>query len=167
MKNIVKYLLMMFADLVVVGIIAGSVIRTIVYGIAGEENHHIYMIIRVSLMILVFLAGCLIINYKNSDKRISFRDSKDISSVIEGKMSYRQIIFNNKSFKGEVLSFVAFMMLLLVILLPSMYRLGGWFLVALYILINLAVIVAYLFINYKLTFKMLDTVVIKKRNLGE
>jgi len=40
MKNFLKYLILMVADLLAVGIVAGTVIRTIVYGIVGEENHH-------------------------------------------------------------------------------------------------------------------------------
>ena len=166
MKNFLKYLILMVADLLAVGIVAGTVIRTIVYGIVGEENHHIYMIIRVTLIILIFFTGSLIINYKNDDKRISFRDSKEISSVVNGNLTYREMILHNKLFKSEVISFVVFMVLLLIIMLPSMYRLGGILLLILDILITLAVIIAFLFINYNLTKKTLDTVVIKNRNLG-
>ena len=166
MKNFLKYLILMVADLLAVGIVAGTVIRTIVYGIVGEENHHIYMIIRVTLIILIFFTGILIINYKNDDKRISFRDSKEISSVVNGNLTYREMILHNKLFKSEVISFVVFMVLLLIIMLPSMYRLGGILLLILDILITLAMIIAFLFINYNLTKKTLDTVVIKNRNLG-
>ena len=76
------------------------------------------------------------------------------------------MILHNKLFKSEVISFVVFMVLLLIIMLPSMYRLGGILLLILDILITLAVIIAFLFINYNLTKKTLDTVVIKNRNLG-
>jgi len=166
MKNFLKYLILMIVDLLAVGFVAGTVIRTIVYGIAGEENHHIYMIIRVTLIILAFLIGSLIINYINDDKRISFRDSKEISSVVNGDLTYREMILHNRLFKSEVISFVVFVVILSIILLPSMYRLGGILLLILDISITLAVIIAYLFINYNLTKKTLDTVVIKKRNLG-
>ena len=69
MKNFIKYLILMAVDLIVVGAVAGSVVRTIVYAIVGQENHHVYMIVRVTLLIVVFLAGCLIINAKNDDKK--------------------------------------------------------------------------------------------------
>ena len=167
MKNILKYFLFLCADLIVVGIVGGSVIRTIVYGIAGEENHHIYMIVRITLIISAFLIGCLIINSKNDDKRISFRDSKEILSVVNGEISYRDMIFRNKLFISEIVSFVVFMILLLIIMIFSMYRLGGVLFVVLDIVITLIVIGIYILVNYKSTKKILDSVVIKKRKLGE
>ena len=166
MKNIFKYFLVLCADLVIVAIVAGSVIRTIVYGIVGEENHHIYMIVRVMLIISVFLIGCLIVNNKNGDKEIFFRDSKEILSVVNGETSYRDMIFHSKLFKNEILSFVVFMILLLIIMIFSMYRLGGVLFVILDIVITLVVITIYILVNYKLTQKILDGVVIKKRKLG-
>lgn len=167
MKNILKYFLFLCADLIVVGIVCGSVIRTIVYGIAGEENHHIYMIIRVTLIVTVFLVGCLFINNKTDDKRISFRNSKEILSVVNGEMSSRDIILHSKLFVSEIISFVAFMAILLVIMISSMYRLGGVLFVILDIVITLAVIGIYIFANYKATQNILEDVVDQKLKLGE
>ena len=77
------------------------------------------------------------------------------------------MILHNKLFINEIIAFVVFMVLLLIIMLPSMYRLGGTLLLILDIVITLVVVVAYWFINYGLTKKTLDDVVAKKRNLGE
>ena len=167
MKNILKYLIFLLADLIVVGAIVGSVVRTIVYGIAGEENHHIYMIIRLILIISVFLIGCLIINTKDASKMPYFRDNKEIMSVVNGKLSYRYMILHSKVFMNDIISFVAFMFLLFLIMVFSMYRLGGALFVILDIVVTLVVIGIYCFANYKLTYKILDEVVVKKRKSGE
>lgn len=89
-----------------------------------------------------------------------------LSSVVNGNLTYREIILHNRLFKNEVISFVVFMGILSIILLPSMYRLGGMLLLILDVLITLTVIITYLFIKINLTKKTLDTVVIKKLNLG-
>ena len=49
----------------------------------------------------------------------------------------------------------------------SMYRLGGALFVILDIVVTLVVIGIYCFANYKLTYKILDEVVVKKRKSGE
>ena len=165
MINFLKYVGCLLADLFGVALISEMLIRPIIYGTLGKEYHYVYMLIRAMLLLLIFFGGCIFISYKNDDKRVSFRESKLLPDVINGKITYREMIFKCKGFISEVVSYAALVTLIYIIFLPTMSRLGGVWLVIVDTLITIVLLVGYVFLNYYLTRKKLDSVVEKKRNL--
>jgi len=165
MINFLKYVGCLLADLFGVALVSEMLIRPIIYGTLGKEYHYVYMLIRAVLLLLIFFGGCTLITYKNDDKRVSFRESKLLPDVIDGKITYREMIFKNKGFVSEVISYVVLVVLIYVIFLPTMSRLGGSLLMIVDTLITIVLLVGYVFLSYYLTRKKLDDVVKKKRNL--
>ena len=165
MINFLKYVGCLVADLLGVALVSEMLIRPIIYGTLGKEYHYVYMLIRATLLLLIFFGGCILISYKNDDKRVSFRESKLLPDVIEGKITYREMIFKNKGFVSEVISYVVLVLLIYIIFLPAMPLLGGTLLMIVDTLITIVLLVGYVFLNYYLTRKKLDDVVKKKRNL--
>lgn len=165
MINFLKYVGCLVADLLGVALVSEMLIRPIVYGTLGKEYHYVYMLIRAMLLLLIFFGGCILISYKNDDKRVSFRESKLLLDVIDGKITYREMIFKNKGFVSEVISYVVLVLLIYIIFLPAMPLLGGTLLMIVDTLITIVLLVGYVFLNYYLTRKKLDDVVKKKRNL--
>ncbi len=165
MLNFLKYIGCLVADLLGVALVSEMLIRPIIHGTLGKEYHYVYMLIRATLLLLIFFGGCIFISCKNDDKRVSFRESKLLPDVIDGKITYREMIFKCKGFVSEVVSYVVLVVLIYVIFLPAMSRLGGAWLVIVDTLITIVLLVGYVFLNYYITRKKLDSVVEKKRNL--
>ena len=165
MINFLKYVGCLVADLLGVALVSEMLIRPIIYGTLGKEYHYVYMLIRTTLLLFIFFGGCILISYKNDDKRVSFRESNLLLDVIDGKITYREMIFKNKGFVSEVISYVVLVLLIYIIFLPAMPLLGGTLLMIVDTLITIVLLVGYVFLNYYLTRKKLDDVVKKKRNL--
>ncbi len=157
MRKFLKYLAAFVAVVLVVGIFAGSVIKTLIFGIFSENAQPIYSITRVALQLIVFVILCLWINQKDSSKYDSL-SALDFPAISKSPEKKKAAIISNKHFRGEIISFSCFLFAFWLFIIPTTLRHSGILLVVLEFIITAIMIIIYTIINYKMTFKTLEQI---------
>ncbi len=157
MNRFLKYLVACAAVILVVGLIAGSVVKTVILGIFGEDAHGIYSGVRIALQLIVFVMVCLWINHKDGAKYDSIA-ALDFSAISNDAEKKKKAITTNKHFKGEIICFSVFTFVFVLITIPTALRYSGVLYAMGEFIIAAIMIIIYTLINYKLTFKTLEQI---------
>ena len=140
-----------------VGVISGSVIKTVIFGTFDDNAQPIYSAVRVSLQLTVFLFACLWINQKDGEKYDSL-SALDFSVISKSPENKKAAIKANKHFRGEIVSFSVFSIAFWLFIIPTTLRYSGILLAMIELAITAAMIAIYTLINYKLTYKTLEQI---------